>query len=149
MRAVVQRVTKANVSVEQKITGEIEKGLVVLLGIGQEDDESDIEYLANKIVGLRVFDDEDGKMNLSLTDVGGSLLVISQFTLYGDCRKGKRPSYIKAARPEIAEPLYEKFVEYCRALGVVVETGKFQAMMLVEINNDGPVTLIIESKREF
>lgn len=149
MRAVVQRVTKARVLVENKTIGEIGKGLVVLLGIGPEDNEKDIEYLAKKIIGLRIFDDQDGKMNISLREVEGELLVISQFTLYGDCRKGKRPSYAKAARPETAEIIYEKFVEYCRATGVKVETGRFQAMMLVEINNDGPVTLILDSNKEF
>lgn len=149
MRAVVQRVTEARVQVENKTVGEIGKGLVVLLGIGPEDNERDIEYLADKIIGLRIFDDQDGKMNISLREVEGELLVISQFTLYGDCRKGKRPSYAKAARPETAEMIYEKFVEYCRATGVKVETGKFQAMMLVEINNDGPVTLILDSNKEF
>lgn len=149
MRAVVQRVTRARVLVENKTVGEIGKGLVVLLGIGPEDNERDIEYLADKIIGLRIFDDQDGKMNISLREVNGELLVISQFTLYGDCRKGKRPSYAKAARPETAEIIYENFVEYCRATGVKVETGKFQAMMLVEINNDGPVTLILDSNKEF
>lgn len=149
MRAVVQRVSQAKVTVEGENVGEIEKGIMVLLGVGQEDTEKDIEYLADKIINLRIFEDENGKMNISLLDIKGELLVVSQFTLYGDCRKGKRPSYDKAARPEIAEAMYEKFIETCRKYGVKVETGKFQAMMMVEIHNDGPVTLLLDSKKEF
>lgn len=149
MRAVVQRVKKAKVTVEGRIIGEIGEGLAILLGVGQEDDEKDIAYLADKIIGLRVFEDENEKMNLSLQDVGGALLVVSQFTLYGDCRKGRRPSYDKAARPEQAEKLYLGFVEYAKSRGIHVETGRFQAMMLVEFHNDGPVTLLLDSKREF
>ena len=149
MRAVVQRVSEARVSVEGRVIGEIGKGLVVLLGVGHEDTESDIAYLAEKIVNLRVFDDDNGKMNLSLLDVKGGLLVVSQFTLYGDCRKGRRPSYDKAARPQIAEELYNKFIDKCGEYGVKVETGKFQAIMMVEIHNDGPVTLLLDSKKEF
>jgi D-tyrosyl-tRNA(Tyr) deacylase len=149
MRAVVQRVIEAKVSVDRETVGEIGNGLVILLGIGQEDDERDMEYLANKIINLRAFDDENGKMNLSLLDTGGELLIISQFTLYGDCRKGKRPSFDKAARPQIAEILYRKFIKYCQDFGIKVETGKFQTVMLVEIKNDGPVTLIVDSKKEF
>jgi D-tyrosyl-tRNA(Tyr) deacylase len=135
--------------VDRETVGEIGNGLVILLGIGQEDDERDMEYLANKIINLRAFDDENGKMNLSLLDTGGELLIISQFTLYGDCRKGKRPSFDKAARPQIAEILYRKFIKYCQDFGIKVETGKFQTVMLVEIKNDGPVTLIVDSKKEF
>lgn len=149
MRAVVQRVTNGKVTVNGETAGEIGKGLVVLLGIGKDDTEKDIEYLANKIINLRVFDDLSGKMNLSLCDIDGELLIISQFTLYGDCRKGRRPGYDMAARPEDAQNLYNRFVEFCREQNVNVETGKFQAMMLVEINNDGPVTLLLDSKKEF
>lgn len=149
MRAVVQRVVKASVSVDGCVTGQISRGLVVLLGVGGDDTERDMEYLTDKIVSLRIFDDENGKMNISLADINGQLLVVSQFTLYGDCRKGKRPSYDKAARPEAAERLYEKFVERCRSFGVTVETGRFQAVMLVELQNDGPVTILLDSKKEF
>lgn len=120
-----------------------------MLGVGQEDSDTDIVWLADKIINLRVFEDENDKMNLSLNDINGSMLIVSQFTLYGDCRKGKRPSYDKAARPEAAEVLYEKFVEYCRSKSVNVQTGKFQAMMMVEIHNDGPVTLLLDSKKDF
>lgn len=150
MRAVVQRVSKAGVTVEGRVVGRIEKGLAVLLGVGQEDTDKDIAYLADKIVNLRIFEDENGKMNISVLDVKGALLVVSQFTLYGDCRKGKRPGYDKAARPEAAEGVYNKFVEYCKSsYDIKVETGKFQAMMMVEIHNDGPVTLLLDSKKEF
>ncbi|GAE89911.1 D-aminoacyl-tRNA deacylase [Acetivibrio straminisolvens] len=149
MRAVVQRVTFSKVTVEDEVIGKIGKGLTVLLGVGSDDGEKDVGYLADKIVNLRIFEDENGKMNLSLKDVGGELLVVSQFTLYGDCRKGKRPGFDRAARPETAKELYEKFVEACRSYGVKVETGKFQAMMMVEIHNDGPVTMLIDSKKEF
>ncbi len=149
MRAVVQRVAFSRVSVDGNVTGEIHKGLNVLLGVGREDSEKDIEYLAEKIINLRVFEDTNGKMNLSLQDINGELLIVSQFTLYGDCRKGKRPSYDKAARPEFAEDMYNKFVDYCKQYGIKVQTGKFQAMMMVEIQNDGPVTLLIDSKKDF
>jgi D-tyrosyl-tRNA(Tyr) deacylase len=149
MRAVVQRVTHANVSVDSKIIGKIGKGLVVLLGISSDDTEKDLIYLAEKIMNLRVFEDEKGKMNISLKDIGGGLLIISQFTLYGDCRKGNRPSYSKAAPPEQAEMIYNNFVEYCKKQGARVESGKFQAEMLVEIYNDGPVTIMIDSKKEY
>jgi D-tyrosyl-tRNA(Tyr) deacylase len=149
MRAVVQRVTHAKVSVDNKIIGKIGKGLVVLLGIGTDETEKDITYLADKIMNLRVFEDENGKMNISLKDIGGELLIISQFTLYGDCRRGNRPSYSKAAPPEEAERIYNKFIEYCKQQDIRVETGKFQAEMLVEIHNDGPVTIMIDSNKEF
>ena len=149
MRAVVQRVAKASISVDNEKIGQIGQGLVVLLGIGHEDTRRDIEYLADKILNLRIFKDENGKMNISLLDVKGELLVVSQFTLYGDCRKGKRPGYDKAARPEAAEGLYEEFVECCKSYNIKVETGRFQAMMLVELQNDGPVTLLLDSKKEF
>lgn len=149
MRAVVQRVVKADVTVEEKITGSIEKGLMVLLGVEDEDEEADAVYLAEKIAGLRIFEDKDGKMNLSVKDVGGDLLTVSQFTLFGDCRKGKRPSFIKAARPEKANDLYRKFVTLCQEQGLHVEEGIFQAEMLVRIYNDGPVTILMDSKKVF
>ena len=149
MRAVVQRVLKSSVSVDGVITGAIEKGFTVLLGVEEGDTKEDADYLGEKIVGLRVFDDEDGKMNLSLSDVGGALLVISQFTLLGDCRKGKRPSFIKAARPEIAKELYEYFVVFCKNRGIFVQEGVFQAEMVVSIENDGPVTLLLDSRKNY
>ena len=145
MRAVVQRVTRARVSVDGAVVGEIGKGLVVLLGVSRGDTKSDADYLASKIVALRIFDDAEGKMNVSVKDVGGGLLVVSQFTLYGDVRRGLRPSWSNAAPPEIAEPLYKEFVESSRKLIQPVETGSFRAMMQVELVNDGPVTLIVES----
>jgi D-tyrosyl-tRNA(Tyr) deacylase len=145
MRAVIQRVTRARVTVADRIIGEIGKGLVVLLGIAPDDTKSDVDYLAAKIVALRIFDDADGKMNVSVKDAGGGLLVVSQFTLYGDVRRGLRPSWSDAAPPEIAEPLYNEFVESCRKLIQPVETGSFRAMMQVELVNDGPVTLIVNS----
>jgi D-tyrosyl-tRNA(Tyr) deacylase len=149
MRAVVQRVSEARVSVEGQAVGEIEKGLAVLLGIGMDDDERDIAYLVDKIINLRVFEDDNGKMNISLLDIKGELLLVSQFTLYGDCRKGKRPSFDKAARPEKAQILYNKFVDKCREYNIKVETGQFQALMTVCLNNNGPVTLLLDSKKEF
>ncbi len=149
MRAVVQRVRKSSVTVDEKVVGKINKGLMVLLGVGIEDSDSDIDYLAEKIVNLRIFEDDGGKMNLSLLETGGELLVVSQFTLYGDCRKGRRPGYDKAARPEAARDMYESFVEKCKSYGITVQTGIFQAEMLVDISNDGPVTLLIDSRREF
>ncbi len=149
MRAVVQRVKKSTVTVSEKIAGSIGQGLMVLLGVGKEDDDRDIEYLSEKILNLRIFMDENGKMNKSLLDIGGHILVVSQFTLYGDCRKGRRPGFDKAAKPEIAKELYEHFVNKCREAGVLTETGIFQADMLVDISNDGPVTLLLDSKKEF
>lgn len=149
MRAVVQRVSSASVTVDQKIVGEIEHGFVVLLGITGDDTQNDVNYLANKLIGLRVFEDEEEKMNCAITEVGGSMLVISQFTLFGDCRKGRRPSFIEAARPEVAKPLYESFVAELRAQGVHTETGIFQAHMDVALVNDGPVTLLIDSQKVF
>jgi D-tyrosyl-tRNA(Tyr) deacylase len=145
MRAVVQRVSRASVRIGGEVVGAIERGLLVLLGVAPDDTPVQAEWLADKIVGLRLFADEADKMNLGVTDVHGSVLVVSQFTLYGDCRKGRRPSFIGAAPPEIAIPLYEAFVNAVRALGVPVATGRFGAMMQVELINDGPVTLILDS----
>lgn len=144
MRALLQRVSHATVTVNGSIVGQIGRGFVVLLGVTQSDSKAEVEWLANKVAGLRVFDDSDGKMNASLTDVGGSLLVVSQFTLYGDARKGRRPSFTAAARPEQAEPLVEGFVHRLRDLGFSVATGVFGANMDVEIHNDGPMTLMLE-----
>lgn len=149
MRAVVQRVKQAQVTVENQRVGTCGQGLVILLGVGHEDTEADARYLADKIVNLRLFHDAEAKMNLSVKDVGGSLLAVSQFTLFGDCRKGRRPSFTAAAPPDQAVRIYEQFVTYCRQHNVPVETGRFQADMLVEIHNDGPVTLLLDSKREF
>jgi len=144
MRAVVQRVRKASVSVGGEVVGAIGPGLVVLLGVKTGDTEAEAKWLANKIANLRIFSDQEGKFNLSALDVGGEALVVSQFTLYGDAHKGRRPSFTEAAPPEVAEPLVEKCVECLRAKGLKVETGRFGAIMLVEIHNDGPVTIILE-----
>jgi D-tyrosyl-tRNA(Tyr) deacylase len=149
MRAVVQRVSRASVTVEGKVTGAIERGLLVLLGVAADDAEADAEYLAAKIIGLRIFEDDHEKMNLSVQDVSGAVLAVSQFTLFGDVRKGKRPSFDAAARPERAKELYEYFVAQVRAAGVRSETGIFQAMMQVELVNDGPVTILLDSKKAF
>lgn len=149
MRAVVQRVSRARVTVEDWVAGEIGHGLLVLLGVGRADTEADTEYLAEKIAGLRVFEDHDGKMNLSVLEVDGSVLAVSQFTLYGDVRKGKRPSFDSAAPPEQAKRLYELFVDRIRAAGLRCETGRFQAMMQVELVNDGPVTILLDSTKAF
>ena len=146
MRAVVQRVKKGSVSIDGKIVGQINKGLVILLGVKNGDTEADAKFLADKCVNLRIFADETGKFNLSALDIGGELLTISQFTLYADTRKGRRPSFIEAAPPEISEPLYENFIAYLQESGLKVTTGEFGAMMLVEIHNDGPVSVILESK---
>ncbi|MPN28079.1 D-aminoacyl-tRNA deacylase [bioreactor metagenome] len=147
MRAVIQRVKNSSVSIDGVKTAQIQKGLNVLLGISTEDTAEDCRYLARKITELRIFEDDHGKMNLSLLDTGGQMLIISQFTLYGDCRKGRRPSFVGAAHPETAVPLYEEFIKTVGALGVKeVQTGQFGADMKVEILNDGPVTLIIDSK---
>ncbi len=147
MRAVVQRVNKAEVRVEGRPVGAVGKGMLVLLGVGKNDTPEDAQSLADKILNLRIFDDPAGRMNLSLLESNGELLCVSQFTLYGDCRKGRRPSYDQAARPEVAGGLYDAFVAAARAGGVTVQTGKFQAMMEVELVNDGPVTLLLDSER--
>jgi D-tyrosyl-tRNA(Tyr) deacylase len=149
MRAVVQRVSRARVTVDGRTTGEIGAGLVVLLGVSAGDDEQAARYLADKIAELRIFEDEAGKMNRSLLETGGAVLAVSQFTLYGDCRKGRRPSFDRAARPDPARSLYEKFVGFLRQRGVRVEQGMFQAMMEVELVNDGPVTMLLDSERLF
>jgi D-tyrosyl-tRNA(Tyr) deacylase len=147
LRAVIQRVTRASVSVDGRVAGEVAAGLMVLLGVGGQDNPESAAYLAEKIVNLRIFSDDAGKMNLSLLDTGGAALVVSQFTLYGDTRGGRRPSYIQAAPPEEANRLYEEFVRSMRALGVTVETGVFQAHMQVEMVNDGPVTILLDSEK--
>jgi D-tyrosyl-tRNA(Tyr) deacylase len=149
MRAVVQRVTRAKVTVEDEIIGEIKSGLVVLLGVARDDTEADAEYLVAKIAALRIFDDDDGEMNRSLRDIEGGLLVISQFTLYGDVRRGLRPSWIDAAAPEVAKPLYEFFIAQARKLLNEVAGGSFRAMMQVELVNDGPVTILLDSRKQF
>ena len=149
MRAVVQRVSKASVVVEERVVGEIGPGLLVLLGVSKDDTEADADYLAEKIGGLRVFEDDDGKMNRSVADVGGAVLAVSQFTLYGDVRRGKRPSFDSAARPERARELYEYFVDRMRERGLHCETGEFQAMMSVSLVNHGPVTVLLDSSKLF
>jgi D-tyrosyl-tRNA(Tyr) deacylase len=144
MRIVLQRVARAKVTVDGRVTGEIGRGLLLLTGFTDGDTEDALAWMADKVVGLRIFPDDEGKMNRSVEDVGGGLLVVSQFTLYGDTRKGRRPSFIDAARPEVAIPLYERFLQMLRATGRPVQTGEFGAMMDVELVNDGPVTLILE-----
>lgn len=144
MRVVLQRVARARVTVEDRVVGEIGRGLLLLAGFTGGDTEETLRWMADKVVGLRVFTDAEGKMNLSVEEIGGAVLVVSQFTLYGDARRGRRPSFVEAARPEVAVPLYERFVELLRAAGRPVETGEFGAMMQVELVNDGPVTLVLE-----
>jgi len=148
MRAVVQLVKKASVTINNQASGSIGRGLVVLLGVARTDTEKDVEYMVDKVINLRIFPDEQGKMNLSVQDIGGEILVVSQFTLFGDCRKGRRPSYSQAAAPETADRLYRRFVDLISS-HLNVATGVFQAMMEVELINDGPVTLLIDSNREF
>jgi len=149
MRAVVQRVTRGSVTVDGELVGEIGRGLVVLLGVAHDDTKADADYLAPKIASLRIFDDSEGRMNVSLKEIDGGLLVVSQFTLYGDVRRGLRPSWSDAAPPEVAEPLYEYFVESSRKLIGRVATGSFRKMMLVELVNDGPVTIMLDSRKLF
>lgn len=146
MRAVVQRVTNADVKIDGRVNGKIDDGLLVLLGVGNGDTEEDMKYIADKIIKLRIFSDENDKMNLSLEDVGGSMLVISQFTLYGDCSHGRRPYFGNAMEPVSANEMYEKFVAYIREQGIHTETGEFGADMKVSLTNDGPVTIILERK---
>jgi D-tyrosyl-tRNA(Tyr) deacylase len=147
MRACVQRVTEARVTIGEEAVGRIGRGLLVLVGVAADDTAADVRWLSEKLVGLRVFDDGQGKMNLGLLEVGGALLVVSQFTLLGDCRKGRRPSYAHAAEPALAEELYQLFIEDLRSRGAAVEAGRFRQHMLVSLVNDGPVTLLIDSKR--
>ena len=149
MRAIIQRVKSASVTVEGEIVSEIRMGLLVFLGVAQEDTPTDVDYMASKIANLRIFEDDEGRMNLSILDIGGEALVVSQFTLYGDCRKGRRPSFIHAARPEKADPLYQAFMDEISRLGVPVKAGIFQAMMDVELINDGPVTMMLDSNKLF
>ncbi len=146
MRAILQRVTKGAVSIDEQIVSEIGRGLVLLLGIKKDDSLEDVKFVANKCINLRIFDDENGNLNKSLLDIAGEMLIISQFTLYGETRKGRRPGFSDAAPPAIAEPFYEAFIEQVKSSGIQVATGKFGAMMQVFIQNDGPVTLIVESK---
>jgi len=149
MRAVVQRVKEAKVEIDGSVVGEISKGLLIFLGVGENDTEKECQYMANKIINLRIFPDENDLMNLSLMDINGAALVVSQFTLWGDCRKGRRPSFIEAARPEKANYLYEHFISLVREKNVAVATGKFQEMMDVYLVNDGPVTILIDSSKTF
>ena len=149
MRAVVQRVSRASVTVGGEVTGRIGKGFLVLLAVEDGDGQNEVVYMAQKVVGLRVFEDSDGKMNLGLAEVGGAMLVVSQFTLLGDCRKGRRPSFIQAARPELADELYRAFCAEVRGQEIEVQTGRFQTHMDVELVNDGPVTLLIDSHKQF
>ncbi len=149
MRSVVQRVSRASVTIHGEETGKIKKGLVVFLGLHGDDGEKEIQWMTDKILNLRIFEDDQGKMNNSLFDIKGEVLIVSQFTLYGDCRKGRRPGYSQAARPEKAEPLYEKFIECVRESGITAATGQFQEMMAVDLVNDGPVTLLLDSAKKF
>ncbi|MDE0316824.1 MAG: D-aminoacyl-tRNA deacylase [Candidatus Poribacteria bacterium] len=149
MRAVIQRVKSASVKVDGELVSEIGAGLLIFLGIAHDDTETELEYIANKVANLRIFEDADGKMNCSLLDIGGSVLVVSQFTLYGDCRKGRRPSFIDAARPEVANALYEQFITALEQQNIPTQGGTFQAMMDVELINDGPVTILLDSDKQF
>lgn len=149
MRAVIQRVSEASVAVDGQIAGAIKRGFLVLLGVANDDTADDCDWISDKIAGLRVFEDEKGKMNLDLKDAGGAVLLVSQFTLYGDCRRGRRPSFTQAARPEKANDLYEGVASRLRGLGLRVETGVFQAQMTVQLLNDGPVTMLLDSRRTF
>ena len=149
MRAVIQRVTSASVKVDGELVSEIGTGLLIFLGVAHQDTETELQYIANKVANLRIFEDADGKMNLSLIDIGGSALVVSQFTLYGDCRKGRRPSFIDAARPDVANDLYEQFISVLKEMNIPTQGGTFQAMMDVQLINDGPVTILLDSNKQF
>ena len=149
MRAVIQRVTSASVTVAGELVSEIGEGLLIFLGIAHDDTEAELDYIANKVINLRIFEDSDGKMNRSLLETGGAALVVSQFTLYGDCRKGRRPSFIDAARPEQAKALYEQFIDVLTSRDVPTQGGTFQAMMDVQLVNDGPVTILLDSRKQF
>ena len=149
MRAVIQRVTSASVKVDGELVSEIGTGLLIFLGVAHQDTETELQYIANKVANLRIFEDADGKMNLSLLDTGGSALVVSQFTLYGDCRKGRRPSFIDAARPDVANDLYEQFISVLKEMNIPTQGGTFQAMMDVQLINDGPVTILLDSNKQF
>lgn len=149
MRAVVQKVSSSKVTVDEEVVGQINQGLMVLLGVTHDDTSKDVDYMVDKITNLRIFEDAQGKMNLSLKDVNGEVLAVSQFTLYGDARRGRRPSFSDAARPEVANPLYEEFVQKVKNQGINVGTGKFGAHMMVDLTNDGPVTILLESRKKF
>ncbi len=149
MRAVVQRVKSASVTVDGELVSEIGAGVLIFLGVAHDDTATELEYIANKIANLRIFEDEDGKMNRSLLETGGAALVVSQFTLYGDCRKGRRPSFINAARPEVANTLYEQFITLLKQQGIPTQGGTFQALMDVQLINDGPVTILLDSNKQF
>lgn len=149
MRAVIQRVKSASVTVDSKLVSEIGAGLLIFLGVAKEDTEADIAYMVNKVANLRIFEDKEGKMNCSLLETGGAALVVSQFTLYGDCRKGRRPSFINAARPESANVLYEQFITALKKQNIPTQGGTFQAMMDVQLVNDGPVTILLDSSKQF
>lgn len=149
MRAVIQRVTSASVTVGGELVSEIAEGLLIFLGIAHDDTEAELDYIANKVINLRIFEDSEGKMNRSLLETGGAALVVSQFTLYGDCRKGRRPSFIDAARPEQAKALYEQFIDVLAAQHIPTQGGTFQAMMDVRLVNDGPVTILLDSRKQF
>lgn len=149
MRAVVQRVKSASVTVDGELVSEIGAGVLVFLGVAHDDTATELEYIANKVANLRIFEDEDGKMNRSLLETGGAALVVSQFTLYGDCRKGRRPSFINAARPEVANTVYEQFITLLKQQGIPTQGGTFQAMMDVQLINDGPVTILLDSNKQF
>ena len=146
MRALIQRVKRASVTINSEVTGKINEGLLIFLGVGEDDTEKQVQYLVEKCTGLRIFTDEQDKMNLSVKDIKGEILVVSQFTLYGDCKKGKRPSFVRAARPETAIPLYESFIAHCKNTGLNVQTGEFGADMQIELINDGPVTIWLDTE---
>ncbi len=146
MRALIQRVKRASVTIDSQITGKINEGLLIFLGVGEDDTEKQVQYLVEKCTGLRIFTDEQDKMNLSVKDINGEILVVSQFTLFGDCKKGKRPSFVRAARPETAIPLYESFIAHCKNTGLNVQTGEFGADMQIELINDGPVTIWLDTE---